>query len=157
MIRIFVLILAAMLLSFSAVAQPLNGSYGGEASGSDTNGQILHQIAQWKFVNGALMAFTEVITFPRSGSIFNCSFTPAQAAPLPYFTNLAPNDNYFILMHGLGCPNPSTNNRAEMLLVIPENNGVEFSYLEYTSPFAIVTDPDPAAHFAGRAVKKVIP
>ena len=41
--------------------------------------------------------------------------------------------------------------------MIPEKNGLEFSYLEYTSPFVSVVNGDPAAHFSGRAVIKALP
>jgi len=133
----------------------LNGTYGGQADGSDVNGAALHQITKWTFKSGKLMAFTEVITFPDSNQVLACSFvSSAAAAPLPYFTNMAPNNNNFVLMHGFGCPLGSTNERPEMLLLTPERNDTEFSYLVYTSPFAAIVDPDVPAHFSGHAVRE---
>jgi hypothetical protein len=135
----------------SVQAQTLNGSYGGQGAGVDINGTILHQITKWTFVNGSLIAFVEIITFPDSNSIVACKFTPASKPPFPYSTG-GPQTAAPVVMTSFGCPHPSTNERAEAILVIPEAGGTQFSYLEF-NPFSTqIFDEDPPAHFSGQAM-----
>ncbi|HVA41191.1 MAG TPA: hypothetical protein VNF49_11045, partial [Candidatus Binataceae bacterium] len=94
------------------------------------------------------------ISFPESNGFTACDFVPSTPPPFP-FSNASVNSNNFIIMIGFGCPNPSTNERPEALVVIPERDATEFSYLEYTTPFSTQAfDVDVPAHFSGHAIKR---
>jgi hypothetical protein len=151
-IAVSVLILASASAA-TVQAQALNGAYGGAGEGVDINGTILHQITKWRFTNGSLTAFREIITFPDSNSIVACTFTPTGSAPFPYSTG-GPQTASPIIVVSYGCPHPSTNERAEAIVIVPEDGGKQFSYIEF-NPFSTqVFDEDPPAHFSGQAVSR---
>jgi hypothetical protein len=144
----------SVLLGASAAHAQLNGRYAGQADGNDATGAALHQITLWTFEQGKLINFEEIISFPQSNGFTACHFVPSTAAPFA-FSNSSVDSNNFIIMLGFGCPNPSTNERPEALVVIPERNTTEFSYLEYTTPFSNpAVDVDIPAHFSGHAIKR---
>jgi hypothetical protein len=144
------LVIAAAVSAGTAHAQVLNGKYGGEGEGTDVNGSVLHQVTKWTFKAGNLVALEEIITFPNSNSTpLACAFVPSTPPPYPYSTG-APGSNP-VIMIGFGCPNASTNERPEALVVIPERKGTEFSYLEYSVFSTQAFDLDPSAHFSGHA------
>jgi hypothetical protein len=156
------LLLAAALsvaLALPAHAIVLSGTYGGQAEGVDVTGAVIHEIALFRFSVGQLVAFTEMFTF-SAGEVDPCVFNPSGNGPFPYSlfnSSFAPVKAPFIVMTALGCPLGSTNNRPESLIIIPEKNGLEFSYLEYTNPYTTNVDGDTPAHFSGHAVIKVVP
>jgi hypothetical protein len=143
------LIIGAAFTASSVQAQMLNGRYGGEAEGTDINGAALHQVTKWTFTAGKLVKFEEIITFPNATGISACDFIPSTPPPYPY--SMGAPGNSPVIMIGFGCPNPSSNERPEVFVIITERNAAEFSYVEYSvfSPQAF--DPDPPAHFSGHA------
>lgn len=146
------LALTATFIVSSVQAQVLNGKYGGEGEGTDVNGAVLHQVTKWTFKQGKLIAFEEIISFANSVSVSACDFVPSTPAPYPYSTGAPGSDP--IIMIGFGCPNPSTNERPEALIIIPERSATQFSYLEYSVFSAQAFDLDPSAHFSGHAMSR---
>ena len=133
-------------------AAPLNGFYAGEATGQDASGQQVHELSKWRFTNNVLTFFAEVGTFAQSTGYTACAFSPETAGPYPVrFFDQGPNDNFFISMVSYGCPGPSTNRRPEALEIIPDSRGAAFSFIEHTSSFAVVVDPDLPAQLSGHA------
>ncbi len=143
---------AAAFIASSVQAQGLNGKYGGEAEGTDINGSVLHQVTKWTFNQGKLVAFEEIISFANSEGTSACDFVPSTPPPYPFSTG-APSNNP-IIMIGFGCPNASANERPEALVIIPERNATQFSYLEYSVFSARAFDLDLPAHFSGHAISR---
>jgi hypothetical protein len=142
------LLLALILISSSAYAQALNGTYGGQADGVDVNGQQLHQITRWTFNSGRLTAFKEIISFSQSFGGLACEFDAINAhGNLPYALGTL-TDVHFVT-EDFGCPEGSRNDRLESIVIMRENGAKEFSYLEYTA--SGLGNDDPAAHFSGHA------
>ena len=146
------LVIGAALTASSVQAQVLDGRYGGEGEGTDINGMVLHQVTKWTFKEGRLIKFEEIISFANSIGTSACDFVPSTPPPYPYSTG-APGSNP-VIMIGFGCPNPSTNERSEAFVIIPQRNAKEFSYLEYSVFSAQAFDLDPPAHFSGHAISR---
>ncbi|MBV8809527.1 MAG: hypothetical protein JO033_12710 [Acidobacteriaceae bacterium] len=114
-------------------------------------------------VSGKLVALREVITLP--GMTGGGAGTPTinfeacefdATGDLSYSLETLSIPSSFVAL-GFGCPNPSANNRPEQVVIVPENGGKEFSYLEFTVP-SPVFDQDVPAHFSGHAVaQKALP
>jgi len=143
------MVIGAALIASSVQAQVLNGRYGGDGEGTDINGAALHQVTKWTFTAGKLVKFEEIISFPNATGISACDFVPSTPPPYPY--SIGASGNNPVIMIGFGCPNPSTNERPEVLVIIPERNAAEFSYLEYSVFSAQAFDLDTPAHFSGHA------
>ncbi|MGH7913315.1 MAG: hypothetical protein ACREPW_01520, partial [Candidatus Binataceae bacterium] len=112
----------------------------------------LHQVTKWTFKQGKLVAFKEIISFPESNETVACEFTPNMPPPFPYSMDSPANNA--IIMIGFGCPQPSTNERPEAFVIIPERDGREFSYLEYSPSSTQVSDQNTPAHFSGHATTR---
>jgi hypothetical protein len=145
------------LFASSAHAQDsrLNGVYGSQGSGT-VNGESVTEVSVWAFNNGILIKLIEVINFPTSGGgAFGCTLEPNQSGALPYML-LGPNgqlqvppslaDNR-VHMVSFGCPGASGNFFSQAYLIIPENNGTEFSYLDADGEQGVF-------QLAGHAVKR---
>jgi hypothetical protein len=149
----------AVLIGASAHAHTLDGVYGGQADGVDDNDAILHQVTRWTFSSGKLVAFREIISLPGtagSGPGYQtvnfeaCQFDASGDLQysLESLSNTVGTD--LLVASGFACPFGSANNRPENVVIIPEDGGKEFSYLEYTVPSTLTTNVP--AHFSGHAI-----
>ena len=105
------------------------------------------------------MAFREIISLPgmagggpgfQTVNFEACEFNAS--GDLQYsietLSNTVGTDS--IVTSGFACPFGSANNRPENVVIIPENSGNEFSYLEFSVLSAVATNVP--AHFSGHAI-----